>query len=380
MANPKEDALLKAAQSGGAAKIKQLLAGGAPIEARDVNRKTPVMLAAEGGHVEAFRVLVEAGADLHATASRQLDLLEVAARSGNLEIVRFLLERGLPVDGHWQPLNETFRKMGHDRPLIQAADNAQVEVTRVLLEAGADRNAKYQGQTALQMVKERLRDPDYEDQKKEYEQIAALLGESPTKGERSAATDASEVKNFAKNARRPEYVQLRKSLTGRYGEARPWSPLPDHGVPATNVVTFTLPDCRRQKAIDDLQEEARKAGSHLVLAEPWNAGEDAVLVLFPTDNKLAVVAAVGTEGANYGVETPKIISWLAALDGENPFHLVYCDHESVGGTFLGPIKAVKKLAERMVQLCPSCLDDGPEDAEELALDLKKQKSFLLRWD
>ena len=103
MANPKEDALLKAAQSGAVAKIKQLLAGGAPVDARDVNRKTPVMLAAEGGHVEALHLLVDAGADLHATAFRQLDLLEVATRSGNAEIVRFLLDRGLPVNGHWQP-------------------------------------------------------------------------------------------------------------------------------------------------------------------------------------------------------------------------------------------------------------------------------------
>jgi ankyrin repeat protein len=59
VANPKEDALLKAAQAGMAEKLRQLLAAGAPLEARDVNRKTPVMLAAEGGHIAAFRMLVE---------------------------------------------------------------------------------------------------------------------------------------------------------------------------------------------------------------------------------------------------------------------------------------------------------------------------------
>ncbi|HTK75679.1 MAG TPA: ankyrin repeat domain-containing protein [Gemmataceae bacterium] len=380
MANAKEEALLRAAQSGSAAKVKQLLAGGAPIEARDVNRKTPVMLAAEGGHVEAFRVLVDAGADLHATAARQLDLLEVAARSGNLEIVRLLLERGLPVNGHWKPVNDAIRKIGHDTPLIQAVDNAEVEVTRLLLEAGADRNAKYQGRTALQLAKERFRDPDFDEQKNEYQAIVALLGEEPANGDSPAKSEQDEVKQFAKNARRPEYVQLRKLLAGRCGEARSWSPAPDHGAPATSVVAFAIAECKRQQAIDDLQEEARKAGCQLVLGEPWTAGEDAALVLFPTDNKLAVIAAVGTEGANYDVSTPNIIAWLATLDEENPFQLTYCDHESVGGTFLRPVKAVKKLAERMVQICPSCLDDGPEDAEELALELKKRKSFFLRWD
>ena len=207
------------------------------------------------------------------------------------------------------------------------------------------------------------------------------MANAPTKeSDAPANAGLEEVKQFAKNARRPEYVQLRKLLAERCGEARPWAPLPDHGIPAANVVALTLADCKRQKALDDLQQEARKAGCHLVLAEPWTPGEDAALVLFPTDNKLAVVAAVGTEGANYGVQNANVISWLATLDEENPFHLVHCDHESVAGTFLGPVKGAKKLAERMVQFCPSCLDEGPEDAEELALDLKKQKSFFLRWD
>jgi ankyrin repeat protein len=200
--NTKADALLKAAQSGMVPKLRELLAAGAPVEARDVNRMTPVMLAAQGGHVEAFRVLVEAGADLHALAFRQLDLLEVAARGGNVEIVRLLLQRGLPVNGHWQPVNDVLRRMGHDTPLIQAVDYGHVEVVRVLLKAGADQNAKYGGKTALAQVKERLRDPDYVDEKQQYREIAALLGEVPAESDRSADSELREVEKFAKNARR----------------------------------------------------------------------------------------------------------------------------------------------------------------------------------
>ena len=112
------------------------------------------------------------------------------------------------------------------------------------------------------------------------------------------------------------------------------------------VVALTLARCKREKTLEDLQEEARKAGGQLILAELWAPGEDAALVLFPTDNKLAVVAAVGTEGANYGVQTTDVIAWLESLDGENPFHIVFCNHELVGGAFVGPVKGAKKLAER----------------------------------
>ncbi len=109
-------------------------------------------------------------------------------------------------------------------------------------------------------------------------------------------------------------------------------------------------------------------------------GEDAALVLFPTDNKLAVVAAIGTEGANYGVSTADAIAWLKHLDEENSFTLRYCGHDLVGGAFLGAVKGAKKLAERIAEFCPSCLDEGFETPEELALALKQQKAFLLRWD
>lgn len=380
MAHPKADALITAAISGNVAKIRELLAAGAPIEAQDANRMTPLMLAAQGGHVEAFHVLVEAGANLHAVAGRQMDVLEMAARGGRIELVKFLLDRGLPVNGHWQPPNEAYRKLGHETPLFHAAAGGHVEIARILLEAGADRNALHGGKTALEKLKSLLRDREFEDEWPRFREIAALLGGEMVKTERSADAELREVKKFADNGRQPGCARFRQQLVERCGAARPWQPVPDHGLPAKEVVAFRLKDCKKQKTLEELQEEARKAGCHLVLAEPWAPGEDADLVLFPTESKFAVVAAVGTEGANYGVKTSDIIAWLEELEEGNPFHLVFCNHELVGGAFLGPVKGAKKLAERMVEVCPSCLDEGFDEPGELALALKKSRSFLLRWD
>jgi hypothetical protein len=202
----------------------------------------------------------------------------------------------------------------------------------------------------------------------------------PAESSGSADSEMNEVARFAANARRPEYASLCERLAALCGTGRSWAPLPDHGLPAAKVVAFTLGGCRRQKTLDELQNDARDAGCHLILAGPWAPPEEADLVLFPTSHKLAVVAAVGTEGANYGVQNANVIAWLETLEGENPFHLVLCNHELVGGVFVGPVKGARKLAERMVQFCPSCLDEVFEDAEGLALALKKRKSFLLRWD
>jgi uncharacterized protein len=171
-------ALFKAAKSGDVEVLKKLLAEGAPLEATDLNKMTPVMLAAQAGQAEAFGTLVEHGANLHALALCQIDLLECAAEGGNVEIIRFLIDKGMPLEGHWKPRSKAEGKMGHLTPLQTAALNSHVEAVRLLLEAGADRKAKFDGQTALQRAEDDIKFPVGEDQarlKPQYEAIVALL-------------------------------------------------------------------------------------------------------------------------------------------------------------------------------------------------------------
>lgn len=381
MADPTK-ALLKAATIGDSAAIRKELTAGVPINATDLNRKTPVMLAAQHGHVNAFHTLVERGADMTILAFNN-DLLECAAEGGNVEIVQYLIKEGHPIEGRWKPRSKVAERAGHITPLIMAAINGRVDAVRVLLEAGANREAKFDGKTALKFVEEDIKYPNSPEEIERVPlliEIAALLKGKPAGPASPDDSRALEVGKFAENARRPAHQQLQQTLVKRCGASRPWHPLQDHGIQATDVAAFTLKNCEVQKELAELQEKARKADSHLVLVEPWVPSEDAVVVLFPTDNKLAVVAAVGTEGANYQVRTADVIAWLKKLDESNPFHLTFCGHDFVGGVFLKAVKGAIKLAKEMIEICPSCQDEGFETAEELAKAIKKRKSFLLRWD
>lgn len=58
--------LISAAGAGDAEAVRRLLERGAPVEARDGFRRTPLVAAAYGNHLEAARLLVEAGADVNA--------------------------------------------------------------------------------------------------------------------------------------------------------------------------------------------------------------------------------------------------------------------------------------------------------------------------
>jgi uncharacterized protein len=58
--------LISAAGRGDAEAVRRLVERGAPVEARDGSRRTPLVAAAYGNHLKAARLLVEAGADVNA--------------------------------------------------------------------------------------------------------------------------------------------------------------------------------------------------------------------------------------------------------------------------------------------------------------------------
>lgn len=173
--------LRKAAIAGDAAKIRELLAQGVPIETPDENQKTPVMHAAQSGNWDAFKTLVDAGANLHHLAVTRIDLLECAAAGGNVENIRFLLDQGHPIEGHASQIDRKsreLRRLGHLTPLNMAAIDVNVEAVRFLLAAGANRDAMYDEETPLTRVREMILHPIDDEQtakKADFEAIVALL-------------------------------------------------------------------------------------------------------------------------------------------------------------------------------------------------------------
>jgi len=114
--------------------VRQLLDAGADPNAVNDYGSTPLGEAAVATNTDVIRALIDAGADIEQRGPDGQTPLMVLARSNNVAAARLLLERGAVVDARENWRDQT--------ALIWAAAQAQPEMVALLLEYGADPDAR----------------------------------------------------------------------------------------------------------------------------------------------------------------------------------------------------------------------------------------------
>ncbi|MDZ4021325.1 ankyrin repeat domain-containing protein [Pseudomonas sichuanensis] len=123
--------LFDAARLGDLPAIRQALAQGATLDARDKQGQTALLVATHANQVAAAQVLIEAGADVNAKDNIHDSPYLYAGARGLDEILRLTL-------AHGADLSSTNRYGG--TALIPAAERGHVQTVQLLIDAGVDVN------------------------------------------------------------------------------------------------------------------------------------------------------------------------------------------------------------------------------------------------
>jgi ankyrin repeat protein len=122
-----------AARLGFAVLVKDILDGGADVNAQGDHYGNALQAAAYSGNEAVVRLLVDSGADVNAHGGHYSNALQAAAYSGNEAVVRLLLDSGADVNAHGGE---------YGNPLQAAALSDNEAVVRLLVASGADVNAQ----------------------------------------------------------------------------------------------------------------------------------------------------------------------------------------------------------------------------------------------
>jgi ankyrin repeat protein len=128
-----ELSIWKAAFGGSIEAIKQHIAAGTDLNAKDTYGWIPLNHAAEGGHKEIIELLIANGADVNAQNVDGYTPLHTAILNDETEIAKLLITKGADVNA---------QNGGGPAPLHLAAGFGRKEIAELLIAAGADVNAK----------------------------------------------------------------------------------------------------------------------------------------------------------------------------------------------------------------------------------------------
>ena len=128
---PADERLLQAAASGDLRAVQRLVAAGAPLESRDGQGRTALLLAVDGNHPAVARALIQAGASPNSQAANRDTPWLLAGAQGRAEILAAMIPAGPDM---------TIRNRFGGNALIPACERAHVDAVKVLLTTRIDVN------------------------------------------------------------------------------------------------------------------------------------------------------------------------------------------------------------------------------------------------
>ncbi|MFO0872136.1 MAG: DUF4253 domain-containing protein, partial [Pirellulales bacterium] len=143
-------------------------------------------------------------------------------------------------------------------------------------------------------------------------------------------------------------------------------------------------EARRAK-VDGLLAEAREtlAGQPFLildLCESVGCGDASFVGLFPTENQLSVVAAMGTHGNEQELTNIDLLAFLLKLEQQQPFRIMALCRDTLRIRFLNDVGDPLTLGRELYGICSDVIHQGYGSLDQLVEVIRTTRTVNLWWD
>jgi hypothetical protein len=167
----------------------------------------------------------------------------------------------------------------------------------------------------------------------------------------------------------------------RHGEhIRQLRGMNDNGdeVPATGVL-IDIADGQEGQIFGRLSRDLPPGYLAFCANRGYGTGPDGVAVLRAKD-RFDPLRVMGTNGANFNIDTAKVISTLQEWDRRFGLELTGAGMDWTEARFKRQPPDMLAFAKEVNKFCPDVVDQGTGTVEALADEMKKENSVYLWWD
>jgi len=341
--------------------IRLLVSAGASVKAPDLVRKLVAR-----SWTDLLSEMLEAGADPNAGPKGETALM--CACWSDAKAVRLLLGAGARTDGTTTVYITNKKHVSQVTPLMVAAFAGQLQVVKLLLDAGADVNAvDAAGNTALAWAK-------ISRSKAKPAKIIPLL-------EQAGATAGADGGNlpkpvdFAARAKSTEFQKAIELVKARTKASAKPVQLAEGPLPGARAFRIRSSESAAT-LLDEIRPKVAALGALAFLSE--NLFETSVphLVIVPTtDYREAIVAFETPEGQS--IDSYELVAWLAKLEKTQPFLITHLAPDLIRARFTTPLQDSKGLTRAIEAICPDVINVS---LSAVAGQLETSQELYLWWD
>lgn len=341
--------------------IRLLISAGASLKEPNVAWK-----AVTYGGTDLLREVLKAGANPNTGPDGESPL--TSACSKDPEAVRLLLAAGARTDATTTIYITNKKRVTRVTPLMVAAYGGEVQIAKLLLEAGADIDAvDAAGNNALSWAK-------ISRSRARAAKISLLIQEAGAKPGADAG-NLPEPVDFGARAKSPEFrkaVELARTLT-----KSPSKPVELAEGPLPGAHAFRISDPGSAATLlEEIRPKATFLGALSFLSENLYEASIPYLVMVPTtDYREAIVAFETPEGQS--MDSYDLIAWLNELEKTQPFIITHLAPDTFRARFTGPLKDPVRIAKAVQTICPDAINASIAD---IAKQLVKSQELSLWWD